>query len=291
MYILGNCLNFYPNGNLSPCPFFVDGNYYLISLVRDGSTNQIKIYVNGTLFNTYNDAGNTYTSSGSTTPILFFRDDNTVPCEVRAGHIRYLSLSPVINTDAQILNVWNNICTVILPLTLEAFDVNLINNSQVAVNWKTSGELNTRYFDIERSTDGRNFSVIGSQPASNTAGTHNYNYIDRVPVDGASNYYRLKQIDIDGKVGYSPVRKIIIGKSGQSVQISYEPGISVVWLKIPTEWLNSTVTVFSANGQALQSFVISQTIKQVNIGSYPPGIYSVQMVKNGNRIVEKLIKY
>ncbi|MDV7401872.1 HYR domain-containing protein, partial [Arthrospira platensis SPKY1] len=47
-----------------------------------------------------------------TTPIIFFRDDNTVSGEDAAGAIRYLSLKPLVATDAEVLNTWNNICNI-----------------------------------------------------------------------------------------------------------------------------------------------------------------------------------
>ena len=287
MYILGNCLNFFPNGNVGTCPYFVDGNYYLISLARDGASNQIKIYVNGTLFSTYNDAANTYASAGGTTPILFFRDDNTVPCEARAGHIRYLSLSPLLSTDADVLNVWNNICSVILPISLQSFNVARINQSDVAVNWQTANEINNSYFNVERSNDATNFLPVAKVSAQNGQGTHNYNSTDKSAMDGM-NYYRLKQVDIDGRFVYSDVRKVFIENSGRTVQVIYGNGI---WLSASPAWLNSTATLLTANSQVVERFEINKSLVQVNLNRYPAGIYFILVQKDNNRIIQKIIKY
>ncbi len=114
-YLLGNCLNFYPNGNVGPCPYFVPGVYYLYTFVRNSATDIISVYINGTLFASYLDATNLYACATNTTPIKFFRDDNAVPCEVKAGCVKYLSISADILSAAEVDSIWQNICTISLP--------------------------------------------------------------------------------------------------------------------------------------------------------------------------------
>lgn len=114
-YLLSDCLNFYPNGNVGTCPYFQPNIYYLFTFVRDGATNIISVYVNGTLFGKYNDVGNIYSPATSTTPIIFFRDDNAVPCEVKAGCVKYASVSSQLLTAAQVDTIWQNICSISLP--------------------------------------------------------------------------------------------------------------------------------------------------------------------------------
>ena len=112
IYFLGNCLNLYPNGNVGTCPYFTTNTYYLITFVRDGSSGIISVYVDGTLFGTYNDSGNLYCPANSTTPILFFRDDNVVTCENQPGCVKYISVSPNVATASDVTQTWNNITNV-----------------------------------------------------------------------------------------------------------------------------------------------------------------------------------
>jgi hypothetical protein len=113
IYFLGNCLNLYPNGNVGTCPYFNTNIYYLVTFVRDGGTNIISVYVDGNLFGTYNDTGNLYRPSSSTTPINFFRDDNVVQCEAKPGCVKYISVSPNVSTASDVTALWNNITNVI----------------------------------------------------------------------------------------------------------------------------------------------------------------------------------
>lgn len=287
MYIVGNCLNFYPNGNVGTCPYFVDGNYYLISLTRNGASDEVKIYVNGALFSIYNDAANTYASAGGTTPIILFRDDNAFGCEARDGRIRYLSLSPLLSTDAQVLNVWNNICTVILPVSLKSFNAAKINQSDVSITWQTASEINNSYFSIERSSDAVNFFPVAKVNAQNGSGVNNYSFTDKSAKEGM-NYYRLKQVDIDGKVVYSYVVKVFIENSNRTVQVIYRNGI---WLSSSTEWLNSKATLLTANSQVIKTFEINKSLVQMNLNAYPAGIYYILIQKDNNRITQKIIKH
>jgi hypothetical protein len=175
--------------------------------VRDGSTGIISVYVNGTLFGTYNDAGNLYRPATNTTPIIFFRDDNVVPCEAKAGCVRYASVTSATMTASQVMTTYTNICNIILPVELSSFKAEK-NNSAVNVEWITMSEKNSRNFEVERSTDGVNFEKINEVKSRGySASKSNYAIKDQFPQRGI-NYYRLKQNDIDGSYKYSDIRSV-----------------------------------------------------------------------------------
>jgi PKD repeat protein len=112
IYLLGNCLNFYPTGNIGTCPFFQPDIFYLLTLVRNAANNEISVYVNGTLFTTYTDAGNIYRPASTQTPILFFLDDNVFECENQPGWIKYISVSRNLLNAGQVDSIWNQICEI-----------------------------------------------------------------------------------------------------------------------------------------------------------------------------------
>lgn len=91
----------------------------------------------------------------------------------------------------------------ILPIELTAFNAKCDGN-KVNIYWTTASESNNDFFEIERSSDGINFSSvvkINSQN-SNSSQPLNYSAQDNNPLNGKS-YYRLKQVDKDGKYSYS----------------------------------------------------------------------------------------
>jgi hypothetical protein len=74
--------------------------------------------------------------------------------------------------------------------------------SNVVLTWKTAQEQDASRFDIERSTDGTRWDVIGSTPASgNSNSEKTYTFTDAHP--SANNVYRIAEHDLSGRVQYT----------------------------------------------------------------------------------------
>jgi hypothetical protein len=75
------------------------------------------------------------------------------------------------------------------------------------LSWATATETNNAGFEVQRSTDGSNFTAIGfvatRANGGNSTATLQYNYADEKLVATMGYYYRLKQVDKDGKAAYS----------------------------------------------------------------------------------------
>ncbi len=96
----------------------------------------------------------------------------------------------------------------VLPVTGLQFS-GADSGAVVLLQWSTDGETNNSHFDVQRSTNGRNFQAIGNckAPEGNSASTRKYQFIDYNPVEG-TNFYRLKQYDLDGRFSYSDILKV-----------------------------------------------------------------------------------
>jgi hypothetical protein len=88
--------------------------------------------------------------------------------------------------------------------------VNVIEkNSGVEINWSTSGPNDHTAFEIERSTDGTNFSRITSIPSS-FKDSATYFYVDKnLPLTNLI-YYRLRQCKVGNQCLYSETRVLKI---------------------------------------------------------------------------------
>ncbi len=98
------------------------------------------------------------------------------------------------NPSTGLINIFKrssgSVPMVVLPLSLEQFSAAKDGNASV-VSWSASFDQATN-FVIERSTDGNNFSEIGSHNAPvRSNGVQNFSYRDANPASG-KNYYRLK---------------------------------------------------------------------------------------------------
>ncbi len=98
-----------------------------------------------------------------------------------------------------------NFATIIVPVTLVDFTGIAKPNKTTLLQWKTATEINSDYFVIERSTDGRNFTQIAIvNSTGNSNSIVNYQLTDAFPEAGI-NYYRLKMVDNDRQFQYSNI--------------------------------------------------------------------------------------
>jgi hypothetical protein len=68
----------------------------------------------------------------------------------------------------------------VLSLELLAFKADLINNKEARLVWRTTEEVNSSHFDIERTLDGVHWTNIGRTPAaSDMEMYHDYTFVDR----------------------------------------------------------------------------------------------------------------
>jgi hypothetical protein len=84
------------------------------------------------------------------------------------------------------------------------FSFTSIREDQSAkLTWVTTSESNSKLFNIQRSSNGSDFTTIGIVAArGNTSLTTTYTFTDAQPLSG-DDYYRLQQVDINGKFTYS----------------------------------------------------------------------------------------
>jgi hypothetical protein len=283
IYWLTDCLNFYPNGNVGTCPYFVAGLWYLMSFVRDGSTGIISVYVNGVLFGSYNDSGtNLYRCATSTTPITFFRDDNVVQCEAQPGCVKYLSVSSTVATAAQVATTWATLCTsIVLPVELSTFQVSCVNQSQL-ITWTTASENNNNYFVVEKSADGVNWQemekVLGSGNSNNT---REYAASDDRPFE--NTYYRIKQVDYDGESNYSQVTsKKLCTNEGTVFEVYPNPAHRTIQV---VSGFSGKLELCNLLGIKLAEYNLSEGKNTLNL---PEGAYGTYLLKSSAH-VEKLV--
>lgn len=92
----------------------------------------------------------------------------------------------------------------LLPIDLSYFQGSSIGKT-VMLKWQTVTEINNAFMTVERSINGKDFTVIGTiDGAGDSSETINYELEDRKPTVGV-NYYRLLQVDNDGTESFSEI--------------------------------------------------------------------------------------
>ena len=85
-------------------------------------------------------------------------------------------------------------------------------NNLVIVNWKTASEFNNNHFEVEKSTDMKNFKtvavVLDGFSTEGSGKRYAFKEQAKSAKQGQVTYYRLKQFDGFGNSTYSNIMKI-----------------------------------------------------------------------------------
>ncbi len=168
-----------------------------------------------------------------------------------------------------------------LPIKLTSFDTKL-NNSNVAIDWATSEEINFSHFLLERSANGNDFKEIAIVFADVKENGSEYSYKDIVSKNTSGLlYYRLKMVDRDGSFKYSNVRIVKLGGKNNTIAVNAypNPATSEVRITIPTAWQNKQVVYEMIN---LNGVIVKQ---QVNIHASQTETIQVSNLQSGNYVV------
>lgn len=176
-----------------------------------------------------------------------------------------------------------NNSSMVLPIKLKNFEANWLG-SNATLSWMTSSESQADGFDIERSTDGRNFTKIGFIKAKgNSIITNTYRFNDQTlsGITGNTFYYRLKLKDADGKYVYSSVAKLARTASAFVVKVYPNPVNTQATISIFAEKEDKLQWILTdASGRVVRSqtsaIAKGQNNLPIDMNGLPAGMYQLQ---------------
>lgn len=167
-----------------------------------------------------------------------------------------------------------------LPLKLVSFTGSL-RPFGALLSWKTENEVNTDRFEVQRSSDGTNFTTIGSVAAKGGPGLQSgYSFTDAALKQGL-NYYRLKIIDKDGSVEYSAIVILKLDAAVQPISIYPNPVKNRLQLVSATE---TEVNLVDATGKLVRKWQLKPGNNIFDVGNVSSGIYYLVELSQGSRI-------
>lgn len=173
----------------------------------------------------------------------------------------------------------------VVPLTWSFVKAQLINN-QTLVSWATLQESNTSKFEIEHSTDGRNFVSVGERGAAGfSTSVRNYNFTHLYPATGF-NYYRIKQVDLDGSISYSVIVTVLKRDGLKTTIIAPNPVKNVLHVIEPAPVFIESAEIFSSSGVLLLRKAINSDVQVYGlpVERLIPGAYLVRInYKTGSK--------
>jgi hypothetical protein len=180
----------------------------------------------------------------------------------------------------------------VVPLTLLDFNGRLLNG-ETQLNWKTAQELNFNGFDVEKSIDGINFSLLQfvASKGSPNAET-SYSLIDKKPYPG-NTYYRLKMIDKDGSFRYSNI--VLVKSPVKNIAVTNmfpnpaKDRFTVEVLADKKQEINIAVYDFAGRRVINQKKVTGAGLQQhqLNLDNFASGTYFVQVKDAAGKLIDK----
>lgn len=177
-----------------------------------------------------------------------------------------------------------------LPVTLSEFKAQKEGMTSI-LTWATTEEVNFEKFEIQHSSEGKNWVVLGERQAAQSGKSgQSYSFVDAKPSSG-SNIYRLKMIDLDGSFAYSKKVSLDFGAAEKTFAYPNPLGKSQNLEINNGDYRNiSSIQVLDIAGRKIiESRDILSALTSAN--GLNSGLYVIRMEsKDGKVTVQRLIK-
>lgn len=285
----------YRNGSLASGAIPI-GTWKHVCCIRNNGT--LSIYLDGVL----NSSG----AEGTSTPsypfparfgTMFFEGmspANYNPLHGRLDEMRIYNRAVTAAEVTQIYNAWFSA----LPVKLNSFTA-AKNGDAVNLKWQTEYEQNSSHFNVQRSTDGANFTTIGTVQAKGTISTAtDYNFTDNTiaTLNGAKTiYYRLQQLDKDGRTEQSSIINVKYETADGLLAVLQNPAVNELRLQIAIKQQQPVqLTITNAQGQTVTNKQVTlqpgQTFTALPINKLAAGAYYVTIIAGTEKQTLSFIK-
>lgn len=186
-----------------------------------------------------------------------------------------------------------------LPVKFVLFTVSANESNGALLKWAAVQDHDLDKFEIQRSSDGRNFQVIGSvsRKEAGEGETVTYSFQDPSIQPLQTYYYRIRAVSLDASFLYSSITSFSVtvlsnqddgpGTNRHILPSIIEHNRIRIVLTEPLDQLE----LITASGQFIQKFDLSSQVGEIhlNTGYIPPGLYLARFTGPGKVIVEKAI--
>ncbi len=187
------------------------------------------------------------------------------------------------------------------PVELVGINATWTGEKDALVNWLVASEFDNEIFEVERSTDTKNFIKLGEvKSIGNHSSEHLYSFLDNETGDLEADdfFYRVKQLDFDGTSTYSSIVKLsrsITGRTESSFTLYPNPVVSNLFVKFDSEEKfeeSSLIQILDVNGRVVMEKNVGVALgnKQVsiNLEGLSSGVYNIMYSKPKSSVVESL---
>ena len=168
------------------------------------------------------------------------------------------------------------------PIDLTRFD-GVVDGNKVVFGWSTAHEINSRYFVVERSRNGKDFEAVDSLAGagdSRKAVVYNLNYGKPWP---GQSHYRLRSVSLDGSIYYSDVLTINMKSNSHLLQVNTASRSEAVLAYRTGARESAMVQLYDLNGrmyfQKQVNFEKGSNIRRIDTRHLPAGVYLVRVLR------------
>ncbi len=211
-----------------------------------------------------NDMNNAFTTARVGTPQTYITSYGT----------RATDHYPVM-TKFNLSNVTN---VVPIPVELTSFNGQLIDKQIIKLNWATASEINSNYFEVEKSTDGTDFKAIGRvKAAGNSIEKTRYFFNDNAVLESDKIlYYRIKTMDTNGTFKYTKTIAVY-NEISKNTPLRVYPNPAKNTISIDNSILIKSINIYNLQGVLIKKSVVNSAANNVDISAFSAGIYLLEV--------------
>lgn len=164
-----------------------------------------------------------------------------------------------------------------LPIQLVSFN-GYVQSSVAQVSWRSGVEENFEQFELEKSTDAKNFTTIATIAAKGS----NSSYIFSTPQKEALAYYRLKMVDNDGRLSYSSI--VALRQDADAISLHPNPASEFINVKVTA---GCDAAICNTAGRLIQRVRLKNGENNIQISRLDKGVYFLVTEKNKLQFIKQ----
>ena len=173
-----------------------------------------------------------------------------------------------------------------------------LNGIKYLLDWTVWENNNYKYFDVERSTDGIQFSHLTRvESKSSESQTAFYNMIDDVQhLQSNTVYYRLKLTNVNGSVMYTKVLKQELAMHENGIKILTNPAKDQIRIGVNTRTgANAEIMMYDIAGKQIRSSKHTNLpagysiITLDDVSMLSTGMYALKITVGDNVFFDKVV--
>jgi len=280
-----------PDITIKSAGSYNDGIWHFATVTRDMTAGAIALYVDGSQVAT---SSGTNTTALTAPPLIGLGRNPCVTSGVYTGSLDDMIVYNRVLSAPEVTSLYNYYTAIPLPLHWVSF-TGRVEDGLVHLKWQTENSVNNDHFEIGRSTNGTNFSVIGIVPdqdgINSPGGSSVYNFTDNSPSMG-NDYYRIMQVDKDGKYSWSSILALSVRAGSSGMHLQANPVKGNATLVNDDQNLIQRLQVMDVTGRILvdQAPGTINTLLPINTTDIRPGYYWLRIFTPANKKTIGFIK-